>query len=89
MPEGNGSGGESRSGEGDSSGALWRALKGFFRGSDHDQSLRAQIEEAIEEHECDAGGSNGADAAWRTVPPCLLPVKRRGMEAMCTAPSAR
>lgn len=70
MPEGNGSGGESRSGEGDSSGALWRALKAFFRGPDHDQSLRAQIEEAIEEHEGDAGGSNGADGD-------LLPLERQ------------
>lgn len=70
MPEGNGSGGESRSGEGDSSGALWRALKAFFRGPDHDQSLRAQIEEAIEEHEGEAGGSNGADGD-------LLPLERQ------------
>lgn len=70
MPEVGASGGESRSGEGDSSSALWRALKGFFRGSDHDQSLRAQIEEAIEEHEGDAGGSNGADGD-------LLPLERQ------------
>lgn len=70
MPEGNGSGGESRSGEGDGRGALWRALKAFFRGPDHDQSLRAQIEEAIEEHEGDAGGSNGADGD-------LLPLERQ------------
>lgn len=70
MPEVGGSGGESRSGEGDSSGALWRALKAFFRGPDHDQSLRAQIEEAIEEHEGDAGGSNGADGD-------LLPLERQ------------
>ncbi len=55
MPEGNGSGGENRSGEGDSSPALWRMVKALFRGSDHDQSLRAQIEEAIEEHEGDLG----------------------------------
>lgn len=59
MPEGNGSGGESRSGEGDSSTehrgvALWRKARALFRGSDHDQSLRAQIEEAIEEHEGEA-----------------------------------
>lgn len=70
MPEVGGSGGESRSGDGDSSGALWRALKGFFRGPDNDQSLRAQIEEAIEEHEGDAGGSNGADGD-------LLPLERQ------------
>ena len=70
MPEGNGSGGESRSGEGDSSGALWRALKAFFRGPEHDQSLRAQIEEAIEEHEGDARGSTGANGD-------LLPLERQ------------
>lgn len=57
MPEGNGSGGDSRSGEGDSSPALWRMVKALFRGSDHDQSLRAQIEEAIEEHEGELGTS--------------------------------
>lgn len=53
MPEGNGSTGDSRSGDGDSSSSrtLWRAIRAFFRGPDHDQSLRAQIEEAIDEHE--------------------------------------
>ncbi|MFM9936805.1 MAG: hemolysin family protein [Novosphingobium sp.] len=59
MPEVGASGGESRSGEGDSNRALWRTLKAFFRGPDHDQSLRAQIEEAIEEHEGETGKSNG------------------------------
>ena len=56
MPEGNDSSGEGRSGDGDSSSpalwrVLWRAIRAFFRGPDHDQSLRAQIEEAIDEHE--------------------------------------
>lgn len=55
MPEGNGLAGDSRAGESDSSPALWRMMKALFRGSDHDQSLRAQIEEAIEEHEGDLG----------------------------------
>ncbi len=59
MPEAGASGGESRSGEGDSSRALWRAFKAFFRGPDHDQSLRAQIEEAIEEHEGEQGNGSG------------------------------
>lgn len=64
MPEGNGSTGESRSGDGDSSSSrtLWRAIRAFFRGPDHDQSLRAQIEEAIDEHEGEVhqeSGSNG------------------------------
>lgn len=70
MPEVGASGGESRSGEGDSSRALWRTFKAFFRGPDHDQSLRAQIEEAIEEHEGEAGGSNGSDGD-------LLPLERQ------------
>jgi len=60
VPEVGASGGESRSGEGDSNRALWRTLKAFFRGPDHDQSLRAQIEEAIEEHEGESGNANGA-----------------------------
>ncbi|MBB3861496.1 CBS domain containing-hemolysin-like protein [Novosphingobium hassiacum] len=68
MPEGNGSTGDSRSGDADSSSspalwrALWRAIKAFFRGPDQDQSLRAQIEEAIDEHEGEphhAGAENG------------------------------
>ena len=66
MPEGNGSGGDSRSGEGDSSHALWRMVKALFRGNDHDQSLRAQIEEAIEEHEGDLG--TATDASGDLVP---------------------
>jgi CBS domain containing-hemolysin-like protein len=70
VPEVGGSAGESRSGEGDSSGALWRALKAFFRGPDQDQSLRAQIEEAIEEHEGEAGGASSANGD-------LLPLERQ------------
>ena len=70
MPEGNGSGGESRTGEGDSSRALWRAIKAFFRGPDHDQSLRSQIEEAIEEHEGDPVDSAAGDGD-------LLPLERQ------------
>ena len=63
MPEGNDSTGEGRSGDADSSNRpLWRAIRAFFRGPDNDQSLRAQIEEAIDEHEGDAdheAASNG------------------------------
>jgi CBS domain containing-hemolysin-like protein len=80
VPEGNGSGGESRSGEGDSSPApwspaLWRMIKAMFRGSDHDQSLRAQIEEAIEEHEGDVG--RAADTTGD-----LLPLERQMLRNM-------
>jgi CBS domain containing-hemolysin-like protein len=70
VPEGNGSGGESRSGEGDSNGAIWRAIRAFFRGPDHDQSLRSQIEEAIEEHEHEPGHDEGGDGD-------LVPVERQ------------
>ena len=44
---------DSGSGEPDSKRSLWRAIRGFFEGDEGDQSLRAQIEEAIEEHEGD------------------------------------
>ena len=37
--------------EADSKRTLWRAIRKFFDGNDPDQSLRAQLEEAIDEHE--------------------------------------
>ncbi len=72
LAEGNGSGGDSRTGESDSTTALWRKVKALFRGADHDQSLRAQIEEAIEEHEGDTR-SDGEDSGD------LLPLERQMM----------
>ena len=60
MPEGS-STGDPRSGDPDSRGALWRTVKGmFFRRDDHDQSLRAQLEEAIDEHQAEPGHHPGA-----------------------------
>ena len=57
-----GPGGESRSGESDSPSALWRAFKVLLFGrSDGDQSLRAQLEEAIDEHEGEAAGAPAGD----------------------------
>ena len=47
------------SGEADSSGSIWRALFRFFLRGEGEQSLRAQIEEAIDEHEDDAGTTAG------------------------------
>ena len=51
---------EAPSGDGDSRRTLWRAIRRFFDG-DSDQSLRAQLEEAIDEHEgggaADKGGT--------------------------------
>ncbi|HKR93358.1 hemolysin family protein [Novosphingobium sp.] len=44
---------ESGSGDGDSTGTLWRVFRRLFQ-SDGDQSLRAQIEDVINEHEGEA-----------------------------------
>ncbi|MDG2002031.1 MAG: hemolysin family protein [Novosphingobium sp.] len=49
----NGRLGESGTGEPESSGSLWRVIRRLFT-SDVDQSLRAQIEEVIDEHEDEA-----------------------------------
>ena len=38
------------SGDGDSRSLLTRMVRRFLRGGDGDQSLRAQLEEAIDEH---------------------------------------
>ncbi len=49
------------SGDGDSTGTLWRAFRKLFQG-DADQSLRAQIEDVINNHEGDteqSGAGNG------------------------------
>ena len=42
---------EPLSGDSDSRRTLWRTIRRFFDSGDGDQSLRAQIEEAIDEHE--------------------------------------
>jgi CBS domain containing-hemolysin-like protein len=49
----NGRAGEPGTGEADSSGSLWRVIRRLFT-ADVDQSLRAQIEEVIDEHEGEA-----------------------------------
>jgi Hemolysins and related proteins containing CBS domains len=53
---------ESGSGDGDSTGTLWRVFRKLFQG-EADQSLRAQIEDVINEHEGDteAGNSTNGD----------------------------
>lgn len=54
----NGRYGDSGSGDPDSSKrSLWRAFKRFFDRGDSDQSLRAQLEEVIDEHEDEGGDS--------------------------------
>ncbi|WOE76082.1 hemolysin family protein [Alterisphingorhabdus coralli] len=56
MPEADSSRSQTAQDEEDSSGQLWRSIKSFFTGQDRDQSLRQQLEEAIDEHE-DNGGA--------------------------------
>ena len=56
----NGRLGDPGAGEPDSKRTLWRAIRKFFDRGDGDQSLRAQLEEAIDEHEDDADGSAAA-----------------------------
>jgi CBS domain containing-hemolysin-like protein len=52
--------GDSNSGDGDSRRTLWRIVRRFFDGSEHDQSLRAHLEEVIDEHEeDDSSGPSG------------------------------
>jgi CBS domain containing-hemolysin-like protein len=47
------------SGDGDSRSSLWRTLRRLWHGGDPDQSLRAQLEEAIDEHEEDGDTEAG------------------------------
>lgn len=51
---------EPGSGEGDSSGTLWRVFRRLFQ-SDGDQSLRAQLEEVINDHEGESEASSKGD----------------------------
>lgn len=48
------------SGEPDSSYPLWRAIRRFFDKGDNEQSLRAQLEEVIDEHEDEEGAQSSA-----------------------------
>lgn len=45
--------GDGGNGDGDSKSSLWRAVRRFFDNGDADQSLRAHLEEVIDEHEDD------------------------------------
>ncbi|GGZ04738.1 hemolysin family protein [Novosphingobium colocasiae] len=58
----NGRSTEPGSGEGDSSGSLWRIVRRLFH-AEGDQTLRSQLEDVINEHEGDgeAGGASGGD----------------------------
>lgn len=46
---------------GDSSGRLWRGLRGLLFGEENEPTLRDQIEEAIEEHKGDADAPSNGD----------------------------
>src|SRR5687768_5479963 len=50
--------GESPSGEGDSRGSLWSLIRRFFDPDAGEQSLRAQLEEAIDELESERAGES-------------------------------
>ncbi|MCX7864682.1 MAG: CBS domain-containing protein, partial [Novosphingobium sp.] len=58
---GNGRQSESAAGDADSSGSLWRVIRRLFT-ADVDQSLRAQIEDVIDEHEGEAGTDGGSSS---------------------------
>jgi len=49
--------GDSASGEPDSKPSLWRALRRMFDGAEADQSLRAHLEDIIDEHEEEGQGT--------------------------------
>ena len=69
MPEGKN--GDNGTGDSDSRGGLWRLIRRFFDLEGGGQSLRAQLEEAIDEHE-----SEHADGLERSAKGDLLPVER-------------
>ncbi len=64
--------GDPHSGDSDSSSGLLGVLRTLFGRSDGDQSLRAQIEEAIDEHEGEPGNAPGAGLAGD-----LSPIERQ------------
>ena len=63
------SGRNGESGDPDSWRSLWRTIRKFLEGNDGDQSLRAQIEEVIDEHEESSGGDKATGD--------LLPIERQ------------
>ncbi|OZA91301.1 hemolysin family protein [Altererythrobacter sp. H2] len=50
-------------GDADSSGGLWLAIRNLFEGGSGERSLRAQLEEAIDEHEEENGTGSGSGPA--------------------------
>ena len=74
MPEHSKSG-DSQHGDADSSGGLLRAIRKLFDNSEADTSLRAQLEEAIDEHE-DEQASGADDAGKGDLSPLELQMLR-------------
>ena len=64
---------QSSAGDADSSSGLWLAIRKFLRLGDGDRSLRAQLEDAIDEHE----DENGEDAPSASNDGDLSPVERQ------------
>ncbi len=64
---------QSSAGDADSSSGLWPAIRKFLRISDDDRSLRAQIEDVIDEHE----DENGDDTPSTSGDGDLSPVERQ------------
>lgn len=62
---------DTQSGEPDSKRGLWLAIRRFFDGDEGDRSLRAQLEDAIDEHEDGEDGDNAAQ------PGDLSPIERQ------------
>jgi len=61
MADGDSNGGGKSAANDEGTGRIWRGLKALLFGETQDQSLRAQLEEAIDEHEDDDDG-DGASA---------------------------
>ncbi|MEZ5707977.1 MAG: hemolysin family protein [Blastomonas sp.] len=59
MPDGDSLSSGRTTAEDDSSGRIWRGLKALLFRQEPDQSLRAQLEEAIDEHEDDCAAEGG------------------------------
>ena len=64
---------QSPAGEAESSSGLWPAIRKFLKAGDGDRSLRAQLEEAIDEHE----DENGETETTSTDDGDLSPVERQ------------
>ncbi len=62
--------GDPATGDADSKRTLWRTIRRLFESGEGEQSLRAQLEEVIDEHEDDAGDGGSANGD-------LLPIERQ------------